>query len=179
MDVLRSILKSIPNANVVETGTIRSYHEKHESTRIIGESTQGKVISIDNSPNSIRISKDICKNLNNITWILGDSISVLKTLPHNAYDLILLDSMNDKTHIFNEFLISLKLIKTNGIIMIDDFGVSKNGLVPDRTQPAAQKGVGVYQELFKKSLLKNLTLHQSIKGIQGIIKVDDLLKKSF
>ena len=179
MDVLRTILKDVPNANVVETGTIRSYHEKHESTRIIGESTTGRVISIDNSPKSIQISKDICKNLKNIQWILGDSISVLKTLPQNSYDVILLDSMNDKTHIFNEFLIALKLIKTNGILMIDDFGVSNNGVIPDRSQPAAQKGVEVFQQLLKRGLLRYLTLHQSVKGVQGIIRVDDLLKKSF
>ena len=179
MEIIRNILKDFPNANVVETGTIRTYTEKHESTRIIGESTNGKVISIDNSPKSIAISKDICKNLNNIEWILGDSVKVLKTLPQNKYDFILLDSMNDKTHILNEFFVAVKLIKTDGIIMIDDFGVSKNGSVPDKTHVAAQKGVSVFHELNKRGLLSNLTLHQSSKGIQGIIKITDVVKSKF
>jgi predicted O-methyltransferase YrrM len=179
MDVIRSLLKNIQNASVVETGTIRSYNEKHESTRILGESTTGQVISIDNSEDSIRISKDICKNLKNISWILGDSIDVLKSLPKTSYDFILLDSMNDKNHIYAEFLIAIHLIKVDGTIMIDDFGVSSNGSIPDKTQRSAEKGVKVYQEIVDRDLTKYLTLHQSKKGVQGIIKIDENFKSKF
>ncbi len=164
--------------NALETGTIRSYNERHESTRWLGENIQnGHIISIDIEPKSIEISKDICKHLNNITWIQGDSLDVLKTQPENHFDFILLDSVNNKDHIFEEFKIALKLIKLGGIIMIDDFGVDKKGTVPDHTQPLAVKGVKVYDELVKHNFKKELYLHQSRKGVQGIIlSVNEELK---
>ena len=39
MEVLGQLVRRLGSkVNVLETGTIRSYHEGHESTRILGES---------------------------------------------------------------------------------------------------------------------------------------------
>lgn len=173
MDILITLIQRLKNREPIqalETGTIRSYHEKHESSRIIGENIKGKLLSIDNSEQSIKVAKDICKHLNNIEWRLGDSLQVLKTLPENNYDLILLDSVNEPNHIFEEFKIALTLIKPGGTIMIDDFGVSTTGNIPDKTQPQAKKGVKIYTQLKEKGHLNKLVLHQSKKGVQGIVE---------
>lgn len=180
MDILKTLvinLKLQEPLNILETGTIRSYHEKHESTRIIGETTKGNIISLDNSQESIKIAKDICKHLNNIDWLHGDSVELMKTLGKNRFDLILLDSVNEPNHIFEEFKLALNLIKIGGTIMIDDFGVDTNGMIPDKSQALAKKGTKVYNQLKSNSLLKYIRLHQSIKGVQGIIEhIDDTLK---
>jgi len=110
MDIIEYCIKNINSEyiNALETGTIRSYNERHESTRWLGENIKnGKIISVDIEPKSIEISKDICKHLNNIVWIQGDSLDVLKKQPENHFDFILLDSVNDKEHIFEEFKLAL------------------------------------------------------------------------
>ena len=121
MNIISTLIKklnTISSINALETGTIRSYIEKHESTRIIGEelekiNTTSKLISVDIEPKSIVISKDICKKLNNIEWIQGDSIEVLSNLNKSKdkkqFEFILLDSVNDGTHIYNEFKIAMSL----------------------------------------------------------------------
>ena len=181
MDIIATCIKQIKSdyINALETGTIRSYNEKHESTRWLGENIKnGKNISIDIEPKSIEISKDICKHLNNIECIQGDSLDVLKNQPKNHFDFILLDSVNNKDHIFEEFKLALQLIKINGIIMIDDFGVGTNGEIPDRSQPLAVKGVKIFNKIKKNNLMKYLKLHQSRKGVQAFfLSVNDELKK--
>ena len=181
MDIIEYCIKNINSEyiNALETGTIRSYNERHESTRWLGENIKnGKIISVDIEPKSIEISKDICKHLNNIVWIQGDSLGVLKKQPENHFDFILLDSVNDKEHIFEEFKLALKLIKTNGIIMIDDFGVGINRSIPDPSQPLAVKGVKVFNELKKHNLIRYLKLHQSGKGVQALfLSVNKELKE--
>lgn len=172
MDIIPYLISKLDekdNINALETGTIRSYYEKHESTRWLGESIKGgKIISIDIEPKSIEISKDICKNLNNIEWILGDSLEVMSRFDESSFDFILLDSVNDSNHIYKEFIIALKLIKKGGTIMIDDFGVNYDGNIPDSSQPEAVKGVKVFQVLKDNGLLSNISLNRSTKGVQGI-----------
>ena len=170
MDIIAECIKRIDSKfiNALETGTIRSYKEKDKSTKWLGESIKnGKIISIDINPKSIEISKNIFKNLKNIVWIQGDSLDVLKKQQENHFDFILLDSVNNKDHIFEEFKLALKLIKINGIIMIDDFGINLNGSRGDKYNPLAVKGVKVYDELKKNNLLKHLKLYRGKKGVQG------------
>ena len=180
MDILKTLvtkLNSQEPLNILETGTIRSYHEKHESTRIIAETTKGNVVSIDNAEESIKVAKDICKHLDNIDWLLGDSVKLMKMLGKDRFDLILLDSVNDPDHIFEEFKLALKLIKVGGTIMVDDFGVNVDGVGIDKTQRLAKKGVKLYDQLKKYSLVRYIRLHQSRKGVQGIIEnIDQNLK---
>jgi len=167
MDIIATLIPLIKTdyIHALETGTIRSYEEKHESTRWFGENIKnGDIISVDNSPEAIKISKDICKHLNNIKWIEDDSVKYLKTLDNNFFDIILLDSVNDKDHIYEEFKIALKLIKTGGILVIDDFGVSPGFQIPDPTQPTAQKGREVFNQLKSNNLMQHFKIHQTYAG---------------
>jgi predicted O-methyltransferase YrrM len=180
MDIIPTLINNINDdfINALETGTIRSYDEKHESTRWLGESIiNGKIVSIDIDSKSIQVSKDICKHLNNIEWIQGDSLEILNNLEESKYNFILLDSVNDKEHIFKEFKLALKLIKLGGIIMIDDFGVDMYGNIPDPSQPEAQKGVKVFNMLKQHNLLEYMKVYQSIKGVQVIfLNISEKLK---
>jgi predicted O-methyltransferase YrrM len=136
--------------NCVETGTIRSYKEKHESTRHISEiiKENGKLKSIDCNPESIKISKDICKNANNVEWILKDSIEYLKN-DKDTYQFVLLDSVNDKDHIFEEFKLIIKRISTNGILMVDDAGITPNKI---KDASLAVKGIKVSEFLDENNI---------------------------
>jgi len=182
MEVIRDCIKLLGNKhiNALETGTIRSYNEHHESTRWLGELiSNGKILSVDNNPNSIKVSKDICKNCNNIEWVLGDSLDVLSKLEKESYNFILLDSINDRNHIFEEFKLALLLIKDGGIIMVDDFGVGSKHEIPDPTFPGAEKGVKIFNILKEKQLLNHMYMHQSRKGVQALfIGVKPGLKKA-
>ena len=182
MEVIKDCIKLLNRnyINALETGTIRSYNERHESTRWLGELIKnGKVISIDHNPRSIAIAKDICKHLNNITWIEGESLDVLKKQEKETFNFILLDSVNDKEYIFEEFKLALGLIKLGGIIMVDDFGVGREHKIPDPTFPGAEKGVKIFKVLKEKNLLRHVHLHQSRKGVQALfISVKEDLKKA-
>ncbi|MFC1809214.1 O-methyltransferase [Candidatus Omnitrophota bacterium] len=136
----------------IETGTIRSFNEKHESTRHIAETLgeRGELISIDINEESIAISKKICINLSNITWIVSDSLTYFKHLTNEIFDFVLLDSMNDQDFIFNEFCLVLPHMRVGGIIMIDDAGITVDGKQYDDTP--AQKGRKVWAFLNKHNI---------------------------
>jgi len=154
-------LKEIFNfLNCLETGTIRSYYERHESTRHISEVIEGngKLKSIDIEPESIKISKNICKNAENVEWILSPSVDYLKT-DKDEYEFVLLDSVNDKDYIFEEFTHIAKRVKIGGSIMVDDAGVDTEKKVD---QTAAVKGIKV-----NKFLLENDIPYSVVRGGHG------------
>ena len=72
------------------------------------------------------MSKDICKGLENITWIECDSLEYLKK-DEDKYHFVLLDSVNDPTHIMEEFKLVAKRVHVGGCIMIDDAGIDMQG----------------------------------------------------
>lgn len=137
----------------VETGTIRSYNEKHESTRHISETlgSKGHLISVDCNPESLRISRDICRNASNVTWVESLSITFLETSGHMRFHFALLDSANDKDLIFEEFRLVVPLMHENGIVMINDAGITVDGGSID-TNVAAQKGHKVWEFLVRNSV---------------------------
>jgi len=114
--------------NCLETGTIRTYTERHESTRHISEviGTGGHLKSLDIEPKHIAVSKDICKNCDNITWIECDSLDYLAKDTEN-YHFVLLDSVNDPEHIMKEFRLIAKRVHVGGSIMVDDAGTDMQG----------------------------------------------------
>ena len=77
---LAKLVNKFDFINCIDTGTIRTYTEKHESTRHISElvGEKGNLKSVDIEQKSLDISKDICKNAANVEWILSDSIEYLK-----------------------------------------------------------------------------------------------------
>jgi len=121
---LSKLVNEFDFLNCLETGTIRTYTEKHESTRHISNliGAKGSLKSIDIEQKSIDISKDICDNAVNVEWILSDSIEYLKN-DDDEYHFVFLDSVNDPEHIFEEFKLVSKRIHVDGILMIDDAGV--------------------------------------------------------
>ena len=136
------------NIQAIETGTIRSYYEKHESTRHISETLgdRGQLISVDISPESIEISKNICKHSDNVTWIQSDSILYLSHLRDKKFHFAFLDSVNDKEVIFEEFKLVIPMMLENGIIMVDDAGITADGDNIDSSSEA-QKSHKVWEFL--------------------------------
>ena len=60
MDIIKPLINNMNSdyINALETGTIRTYTEKHESTRWLGESIKkGHIISIDIESKHIKVSK--------------------------------------------------------------------------------------------------------------------------
>jgi len=121
----------------IETGTIRSYTEKHESTRHISEALglRGSLISIDVNSESIKVSKDICKNCcDNIVWVHSNSLEYLKE-QDNTFHFVFLDSVNDKNYIFEEFKLVVPRLVPGGILIVDDAGVLLDGSVDSSKVP--------------------------------------------
>ena len=120
----------------IETGTIRSYVEKHNSTLRISKAlgVNGHLTSVDINPKSIQISKDICKKCSNITWVHSDSLDYLRRQKDN-FHFAFLDSVNNQNHIFEKFKILLPRMIDGGIIIVDDAGVTLDG----KKQPGIQE----------------------------------------
>lgn len=114
----------------VETGTIRSYTENHNSTLHISESLgkDGSLISIDVNLKAIKISKDICKPCKNIGWVLDSSISYFSATKEK-FHFVFLDSQNNKEFIFEEFKLAVSKMRLNSIMIVDDAGVNKDGSI--------------------------------------------------
>lgn len=131
--------------NCLETGTIRSYHEKHESTRHISETLgdDGHLKSLDIESKHIEVSKNICGDVKNVSWIECDSLNYLKE-DEDEYHFVLLDSVNDPWHIMNEFKLIANRVHEGGSIMVDDAGTDAYGnYQPTGERFQAKKGWAV------------------------------------
>ena len=173
MDIIKTLINDLDsdNINILETGLIIDYLA-HSSTNIFLNSSKNiNIISIDIEEHHIKISKHINKHLNNIEWIDNNNIlEILEKQKKTYFDFILLDSINNKEHIFNEFKLALQLIKLNGIIMINNFGVDINYNIPDSSNIHNNKGIIVFNILKENNLLDYLTLYQTENGTIGIFK---------
>jgi ADP-heptose:LPS heptosyltransferase/glycosyltransferase involved in cell wall biosynthesis/predicted O-methyltransferase YrrM/sulfatase maturation enzyme AslB (radical SAM superfamily) len=161
-----------PQVLALETGTIRSYWEKHESTLHLSKTLgrRGKLISVDMSPESIKISKDICNNASNVEWVLSDSLTYLSSLGGKRFHFVLLDSANDKEIIFQEFLRVVPLMQEDGILVIDDAGINTDGLTIDRTTEA-QKALKVWEFLCAAGIVFSILESPSGHGTQLTFKL--------
>ncbi len=132
--------------SAIETGTIRSFYEEHFSTYHISRSLgdRGKLISVDISEDSLRVSKQLCHELTNIEFIQSDSIKYLDGLEKQKFHLAFLDSVNDKDFIFNEFQLIIPMMAEGGIVIIDDAGICPVNHRIDTSVPA-QKGHRVWE----------------------------------
>jgi hypothetical protein len=180
MEIMEHVIKCIndlkeqytENINAIETGTIRSYNERHESTRHIASTLgdRGNLTSVDIEPKSIAISRDICKGLSNIEYVESDSHKYLRSIKDKKFHFALLDSVNDKKFIMEEFKLVLPLMHDNAIIAIDDAGISTFGTQIDKST-IAQKGHAVWKLLFVNqipfSIVKTIHGH----GTQIIINL--------
>ena len=137
----------------IETGTIRSYYEMHESTRHIAEmlGERGQLVSVDQNPRSIEISKDICRKCENVEYVLSSSTEYLSRLRDEHFHFALLDSANDKELIFREFELLIPHMKEGSIIIIDDAGINIDGSSKKTSNPA-EKGHKVWQILMENDI---------------------------
>jgi len=167
--VLRS--RFVENLRCIETGTIRSYSEKHNSTLHISNELKdrGRLISVDINPESIRISKDVCRACSNISWIHSDSLVYLKN-QKDTFHFAFLDSVNNRDHIFEEFKLIVPHMLPGGIIVVDDAGVNSTGLEQVGILP--EKGRKVSE--FLLSLGYENFVCSSSHGNQLWINVDEL-----
>jgi len=149
-DAVAEIKRSFPRQriNAIETGTIRSFHEKHFTTYHISCAlgNRGSLTSVDVSADSIRISRQVCHNSGNIKFVHSDSIKYLKALRDITFHFALLGSVNDKNYIFEEFRLIVPLMAEGGILIVDDAGITRDGCRID-TSVAAQKGHVIWEFL--------------------------------
>ena len=162
----------------IETGTIRSYDEKHESTRHIADTlgSRGHLISVDISPDSIRISKDICKGRTNIKWVLASSTDYIKSLQNERFHFAFLDSANDKDLIFSEFTLLIPHMAEDSIVIIDDAGMTLNGQRQDRLV-LGEKGHRVGEFLATHGVPFEVLLTTAEHGTQLRIDLNDSNRK--
>ena len=113
----------------IETGTIRSYDEHHDSTLHISKALgdKGCLTSVDINPKSIEISMHICKEATNVEWVCSDSLEYLKEIQNKKFHFAFLDTKNDSDFIFEEFNLVFPKIIVGGIIIVDDAGVNYDG----------------------------------------------------
>ena len=149
IEAIRDLRKASATARLfaLETGTIRSYYEKHESTKHLSAALgpQGHLISVDCNPESIRISRDICDDAPNVTWVESESVPFLKGSPDLRLSFALLDSANDQQLIMDEFALVVPMMRPDGIVMIDDAGVRTDKTGFDSSE--AEKGRAVWHFL--------------------------------
>jgi len=150
VNVINEIKRSFPRQqiNAIETGTIRSFHEKHFSTYHISCAlgNRGSLISVDISADSIRISRQVCHGSRNVEFVHSDSIKYLKVLKDIRFHFALLDSVNDKNYILEEFRLIVPMMVEGGILIVDDAGITRDGSRID-TSVAAQKGHLIWEFL--------------------------------
>ena len=124
---LKKLLKRKFYIEAIETGTIRNNNPEHLSTLRIAKILEGKgkLISVDNNKPFIDFSRNICKEVNNVIWILDDALMHLKKYPVNCFDFLLIDTFNEKQYCFDQFIEGLRIVRDDGIIMVDDAGLTE------------------------------------------------------
>lgn len=150
---LQIVNKKFDNLNVLETGTIRTYTETSRSTIKIAEFLRihgGHLTTIDYVDKNIEVSKDVCSDYDNITFVVSDSIKYIKEYDKQIH-LGYLDSANSSEHIYKEFIAILPLMVNGGVIVIDDYrrGVKCDKVIEELKEKNYEYDTYRYQLLVK------------------------------
>ncbi len=123
-----SLLRSIQNPTIVETGCIRSPEDwtAGYSTYLFGifaKAHKGTVHSVDLDINNCNFAKDKCQCMP-VTIHQDNSLNFLRDFQGKA-DLVYLDSLDTNEpraaeHNLNECKLALNIVKDTGMILIDD-----------------------------------------------------------
>ncbi len=138
--LLKTLIASKPNANLLELGTGIGLSL---SWMIDGMDAQSKLISLDNDPELIKIALDYFGKNEKVTIIQADGSTWIKDYKGEKFDLIFADTWPGKFYDLEE---TLALIKPGGFYVIDDMN----------TQPDWPKG---HQEKVNQ-LIKFLEIHK-------------------
>lgn len=138
---LKNIYEKVEFPLIFETGTLRLKNDfgAGYSTYIFGECVSlfgGKLITVDNNPRHIEISKKLTQSFaDNITYILDDSLNYIKNF-NGKIDLLYLDSYDcpiegdaseSQKHNLNEFLLVESKLHDESLILIDDVDFVNGG----------------------------------------------------
>ena len=150
-DAIYELKKKFPNEflRTIEFGTIPVVDgfSSGQSTILISLALgdRGALISVDHNIKSIEASKEVCQGRDNITWIESDSVEYLKKVDA-SFHFVFLDSHSDAETPFREFCLVAPKMVVNGILMVDDAGITEDGLNIDTTVDC-RKGHLIWQFL--------------------------------
>jgi len=134
---LREVVDRLPRGRLVavETGTLRDPAPEARigdgwSTYAIAQclaergEAGSKLYSIDIDPGCIDISKrTVSPELHPwVSWICGDAVEAIRTLPVPTIDLLYLDSSDDPKQILAEFEVAQTKLAPHSIVVVDDTG---------------------------------------------------------
>jgi len=167
--------KRFPNQHLrcLETGTLRNPDHLHNSTLHISNTLgdKGSLISIDNNPEAIKVSKEVCKHNKNIEWVLSDSLDYLVN-PEGRFHFVFLDSVNDKTIIFEEFRLVMPYMILNSILIVDDAAVNMDGSINSKT--TREKGHKITAFLMSLEMSPSDFIVKNPIGTQLWIELDEV-----
>ncbi|WP_281987829.1 O-methyltransferase [Aquimarina aggregata] len=118
--LLKTLITSKPNANILELGTGIGLSL---SWMIDGMDDSSKLTTLDNDPKLIKSIKEYFKNEERVTITNTDGATWIKNYTGQKFDLIFADTWPGK---FYELEETLALVKPNGFYVIDDMITQSN-----------------------------------------------------
>ncbi|MBN2572048.1 MAG: O-methyltransferase [Ignavibacteriales bacterium] len=144
---------------VLEIGTAIAY----TSIRIARKLSSDDIIdTIELSKDNIKIAKNFIQEsgLNNINLIEGNAFNVIPKLGHK-YDIVFMDA--DKEDYIEQFNLSLNLLNTEGVIVIDN--LLWYGFVATKKVPEMYRNSTKHVKEFNKLFLSETSLYSTILPI--------------
>ncbi|TPN82829.1 O-methyltransferase [Aquimarina algicola] len=118
--LLKTLITSKPNSNVLELGTGIGLSL---SWMIDGMDDKSKLISIDNDSKLIEIAKNFFGQNKQVEIICADGTEWIKNYKGEKFDLIFADAWPGK---YSEIVEVLELVKVGGFYIIDDMSTQPN-----------------------------------------------------